>query len=555
MKALKILITAVIVLALCLGLSAGAFADTGEKIPYGELEWDALMERLMADYGFSENTIAAGYRNLETGEEHFINADEYRLTGSMYKLPLCMYFTEHIALGDIDWSSFHDSESFEERRDGALIESSNTDAGILYDRLGGYTKFRELTAEEYMGVDPKEEVSNINGYENWYTAKEFIHCLSLLYNEQERFPGIIETMQKAMPDRFFKLNEPRFKIAHKYGEYKDPVNGGPTCLNDCGLAFTKQPIAIVLFTRDTHGAEDFLSAFATAMCEYTEAKAAAATPSPAPAPEPASELTSEPASEPTSELTPEPVPSDIPAAAADILPTPPMLPAVFVGLFLVLGLVLILVLCIRYKIRFLTLLLALLVSAAAMLLAAVGMREGTVYAKPSGDPQETVSRFFDAICAGNYDDAYKQLQDYADLGLDAQPSSAAGQRVYQALHRSFSYALEGDCSTDKLDAKQTVRFTYLYLPSMEEDVEAETKRQIEEIVRTRSVSAVYDENKHYLPEVTEEAYLAALDKVLADAGAYYTEESFELSLTYTGGRWQLLTSPTLLRALNGGTST
>lgn len=541
MKALKTLVAAVIALALCLGLTSGAFAETDEKIPYGELDWDALMERLLADYSISADSIAAGYLNLETGEEHYINGDDYMLTGSMYKLPLCMYFTEHLALGEIDWSDYEAHFSYEEKRDNVLIDSSNTDAEFLYDMLGGYTKFRELTAD-YMGVDAEEEISNINGYENWYTAREFIHCLRLLYNEQERFPGIIETMQKAMPDRFFKLNEPRFKIAHKYGEYKDPVNGGPSCLNDCGLAFTKQPIAMVLFTRDTHSAEEFLSAYATAMCEYTEAKAA-----PVPTPEPTPK--------PTPEPTPAPTPEAEPVEAAAAAPTPPLVPAAFVGLFLVLGLAAILVLCFRYKARFFTLFLSLLVSAAAMLLAAVGLRAGTIYAKPSGNPQETVTAFFDAVCSGNYDAAYEQLRDYADLGLAAQPSTPAGQKVYEALHRSFSYALEGESRTDKLDAKQTVRFTYLNLPSMESDVEAETKRQIENIVNSRSVSQVYDENKHYRPEVTEEAYLAALDTVLANAESYYTEESFDLSLTYTDGRWQLLTSPALLRALNGGTAT
>ena len=545
MKALKFLIAAALVLALCLGLMPGASAEGGEKIPYGELEWDELMERLLSDYGIKPESVTAGYLNLETGEEHFLNEDEYMLTGSMYKLPLCMYFTEHLASGDIDWSLYESHFSYEEKRDNVLINSSNDDAGFLCDMIGGYTEFRRLTAD-YMGVDPDEELRNINNYENWYTAREFIHCLELLYREQERFPGIIETLQKAMPDRFFKLNEPRFKIAHKYGEYKDPVNGGPSCLNDCGLAFTRQPIAMVLFTKGQHNAEEFLSAFATAMCEYTEARAAAPTPTPEP--------------EPTA--TPEPVPTEAPAAAA---PVPAaavstaqnsslLFPAVFVGLFLLLGLIAILVLCLKHKLRFFSLFLALVVSAAAMLLAAAGTQLGTLYAKPSGDPQATVTAFFDALCAGNYDAAYEHLRDYADLGLAVPPSTPAGQKLYEALHRSFAYELEGDCVTDKLDAKQSVRMRYLNLPAMEGDVEAETKRQIEEIVNARTTSEVYDENKHYRPEVTQEAYLAALDAVLAHAEDYYTQESFSLDLTYTDGRWQLLTSPALLRALNGGTA-
>ena len=504
------------------------------------------MERLLSDYGIKPESVAAGYLNLETGEEHFLNADEYLLTGSMYKVPLCMYFlTEHLAAGDIDWSLYESHFSYEEKRDNVLINSSNDDAGFLCDMIGGYTEFRRLTAD-YMGVDPDEELRNINNYENWYTAREFIHCLELLYREQERFPGIIETMQKATPNRFFKLNEPRFKIAHKYGEYKDDLNGGPSCLNDCGLAFTRQPIAMVLFTKGQHNAEEFLSAFATAMCEYTEARAAAPTPTPEP--------------EPTA--TPEPVPTEAPAAAA---PVPAaavstaqnsslLFPAVFVGLFLLLGLIAILVLCLKHKLRFFSLFLALVVSAAAMLLAAAGTQLGTLYAKPSGDPQATVTAFFDALCAGNYDAAYEHLRDYADLGLAVPPSTPAGQKLYEALHRSFAYELEGDCVTDKLDAKQSVRMRYLNLPAMEGDVEAETKRQIEEIVNARTTSEVYDENKHYRPEVTQEAYLAALDAVLAHAEDYYTQESFSLDLTYTDGRWQLLTSPALLRALNGGTA-
>ena len=36
MKALKVLVSALLALALCLGLTAGACAESGEKIPYGE---------------------------------------------------------------------------------------------------------------------------------------------------------------------------------------------------------------------------------------------------------------------------------------------------------------------------------------------------------------------------------------------------------------------------------------------------------------------------------------------------------------------------------------
>ena len=47
-------------------------------------------------------------------------------------------------------------------------------------------------------------------------------------------------------------------------------------------------------------------------------------------------------------------------------------------------------------------------------------------------------------------------------------------------------------------------------------------------------------------------YLAALDVVLQSAQDYYTVDDLRVSLRYTDGRWQIVTNPSLLRALAGG---
>ena len=373
---------------------------------------------------------------------------------------------------------------------------------------------------------------------NMYTLREFVNCLDLLYREPERFPGIIDTMQKAMTDRFFKTNEPRFRIAHKPGWISEDL-----ILNDCAICYTTQPIAIVLFTRGSTTSEEFLSAWCTAMCEYTEKLANRPSPTPEPTPEPV-------AVTPAAAVTP--VPAQVPAAAPDRVQLPWIVPAAAVGAFLVVGLIVLITLCVKYRARFFGLFLALLLSAAGMLLAGAGIYIGTVYAKPNGDPGATVDRFLSAICTGNYPAAYTELRDYSDLGLSETPSTPAGQRVYQALHESFSYSLAGQCRTDRLEAVQPVRFTYLDLARLEQAVAEETQRQAETIVQNRSVNEVYDENRRYRPEVANEAYLAALNVVLQNAPAYYAETEFELSLAYTDGRWQILASPALLRALAGG---
>lgn len=526
--------------ALLIGLSLrmpvlAAEPDSAER------SWEEISAAVMAEYGMTEDGVYAGYLNLVTGEEHYINGDDYFRAASMYKVPLCMYFAEHLGDGTIDWSIYEQYFTFESVRDAVLIDSDNEQAMFLFNTfLGGYDQFRILT-QPYMGVEPGSELIEVTMYNN-YTPREFINCLQLLYNEPERFPGIIETMQKAMTNRFFKLNEPRFRIAHKPGWMSPPDYYVPV-LNDCAICFTTQPIALVMFTNSYNTSEEFLSAWCTAMCEYTERMANKPTPTPEPTPVPTVRPT--PA---TSTSAPTVSPEPVPERAS----LPVIVPEIAVGLFFLLGFVFILVLCVKYRARFIGLFLALLLSASAMLLAAVGLYRGTVYARPSGEPAESVAQFFNAICTGDYGSAYRELRDYSDLGLGEEPASPAGQRIYRALHESYSYALAGECRSEMLEATQPVRFTYLDLASLENAVAEETQRQAEKLVQSRSIHEVYDENKRYRPEVANEAYLAALDLVLQSAPSYYTETAFDISLAYTDGRWQILTSPALLRALTGG---
>lgn len=531
MRAFLKIIAAAAALLLCLGLCAPAFAaEYGGADP----SWEEVSAKVLAEYEMSEENVHAGYLNLVTGEEHYINGDEYAVAASMYKVPLCMYFTEHLADGTIDWSVYEQYFTYKQLQDAILIDSSNEEAAFLFNTfLDGYDNFRALSAP-YMGVEPGSEPVSITMY-NYYTAREFIHCLKLLYEEQERFPDIIPTMQQAMTDRFFKLNEPRFRIAQKPGWLSPPDSYVPV-LNDCAICFTTQPIALVMFTNSFNTSEEFLSAWCTAMCEYTETLANRPVPTPEPTPMPV--------------VTPEPIPTPEPGPARVELPM--LAPVVGVGLFLLAGLIFLIVLCVRYRARFVGLFLSLVLSAAAMLLAVGGIYYGTVYARPSGDPAQSAAHFLDAVCSGDYAAAYDDLRDYADLGLSEAPASPAGQKIYAALHESFSYTLAGECRTDKLEAVQPVRFTYLDLSRMEQAVALQTQEEARKIVQVRSTGEVYDENNRYRPEIANEAYLAALDVVLRNARDYYAEAAFDLPLAYSDGRWQVLTDPMLLRALAGG---
>lgn len=544
MKRLKAFFAFLLSIALLAALPLSAAAEE-DAAP----DWDEIVQELLAAHNAYDTQVAAGYLNLVTGEEHYLNADKYMGAASMFKLPLCMYFTELLQTGRVTWdAAAQGGVSYKTVQDKVLLESSNPDAQTLWELLGGFAAFRELTAP-YMGAQPEEVQGEVTQY-NRYTPRQFIACLRLLWNEGERFPEILDTMKAATPGRYFELGESRCEIAHKFGYVPSTSENEDQLMNDCGIVFASQPFALVMFTSNVTEAEQLLGAFCSAMIDYTETTAARPAVS-----ESAAEETPVPESAP--ETPASEVPSVLPAALASALPEVPqelpLIPLAFVLLFVLLGVIAIVRFSVRYRARFFTLLLSLLLSAAAMLLSITGLYAGTIYAKPSGDPAETTALFFDNLCAGRYDAACGQLRDYSDLGLDEVPSSAAARIVYDALHRSFAWEALGEPEVRMLDAVQRVRFRYLALPALEADVAEETQRQVEQIVESRSTKEVYDEERHYLPAVTEEAYLAALESVLAHAEDYYAETELAMSLTYTDGRWQMLMNPELLRALSGGT--
>lgn len=536
MNILKKAIAAAAALTLCLSLGFSALADGGDT-DYAGKTWDQVVDQVLEEYNVSRDQITAGYCNLVTGEEHYINGDEYKIAASMYKLPLNMYFTELIQSGQLDWDNYYPNVAYEYVRDASLINSDNDWSIFLWDSsiMGGFYKFRELTAP-YMGVDLNDVPANYY-IDNIYTARQFITCLKLLYDEQERFPGIIETMQQAEQERFFMLHEPRFKIAHKYGYVPED---GHSYMNDCGIAFTSQPIALVMFTDNVINAEELLTAYCTAVCEYTNYTVA--NPPATPTPEPT----------PTVAVSADPAPTAAAQESAPVRTATPLAAFLFIALFIAAGVLGALKLKKKYNADLKLTLLAALLCAAGMLLAVAGCFGGTVIAKPTGDPQEAVTAFFDSLIAGDYTAAYDRVRDYTSLGLENEPSTESGKKVYAALHASYSYELTGSAKTDKLDASQNVSFTYLSLPALEAAVADETQTQLKHLVQQLPSSEVYDQNNNYLPEITERAYLQALEKILESAADYYTTEEIPLALNYTDGRWQLIMNNSLLKALNGG---
>jgi hypothetical protein len=207
----------------------------------------------------------------------------------------------------------------------------------------------------------------------------------------------------------------------------------------------------------------------------------------------------------------------------------------------------------RYRVNMFWGLLAVLFGGFGLLLAAGGSSAGIIYANPSGDPQSSVSQFFDALISEDYATAYSFMNDHSDLGLANEPETEEAQLIYDALKQSYDYTLVGDCEVNMLTATQRVSMRYLDIGDLTSTLGDLTAAKLKIIVQTRDRSLVYDDNDQYLPEVTQEAYAAALNQALKNVKNSYKQIEFDLTLYYTGGKWQLSTAPELLMALSGGT--
>ena len=566
MNLLKRIFSTALVLCFLFALFPAAYAE--EEINFADKTWEELVEELLERWDAEPERVGMGYYNLVTGEEQYYNGDQYMVSGSMYKVPLNMVWAEKVADGEMDMDTMVGAWPYEELLKGSIVYSNNEYARTLWEILGNgsYRTYRRIIAP-IMGEDP-DQVDAKYYENNFFTPRQMIHCLRTLAENPERYPGVIEAMQKAEPNNYFKLREKRFDIGHKYGFLQTEWH---LYMDDCAVCYTDDPIVIVCFTDNINKAYDVLTEFCTLMCDYTQYHTAIRIQEE----EEAARLAqleamnidnqAEPTPEPSPEATPVPGIAEAPLPAA-VTPAPerttaetapslgllPLLLAVLV-IAAALGAV---AFCARWKqsrgLRFPWVSAAIALTALCLLLLLFAPYMGTLSAKPTGDPQETVVRFFDALIAGDYDTANACLSGKADLGLSRNVEDPAQQVILDALRHSYSYTLFGDCQQRDRNAYQQVQFQSLDVASLQRALPAETSAQLMELARQLPPEEVFDENSSYLPGIPQRAYEAAVLKLMEGSGEYRLTTGIQVELSYQRGGWKLVPSANLLKLLSGG---
>ena len=591
MKRIRFLLC--ILLALCVllpGLPAAAAEEPEEDARFADKTWDEVVEDFLEKWGADPKSLTMGYYNTVTGEEHYLNPDQYMVSGSMYKVPLNMAFVAKITAGEMDWETNIGSIKYETLLEGSIVYSDNNYAKTLWSYLGNgtYRTYRRIIAP-IMGEDP--DTVDAKFYENnFFTARQMIYCLRELYENQDVYPRIIETMQRAEPHEYFKRYEQRFDIAHKYGFLQTEYH---LYMNDCGICFTDDPILIVLFTDNVTKAYEVMADFCTLMCEYTqyhtalrlEEEAAEAERQRQEAERLAQEAeeqarqAAQQAEQEAESIEQEGVirPLESPErstdgatadeqtaesgssvlhlvrrAEEDGLSRTGIMAAAAAILLTLAAWVVLAVLGKKYRVKAgLAALLSLL-----MLLGALGRIGWPAYQKwqnrPEGDPRATVSAFLDALERQDYPAAYALLDGVETLGLEWQPEDETLAAILQAVAEQFDGELYGECRVDGSRAYQQVTCSYLDVQMLEKDARSETLRYISRYANSHKVSELYDENNNYRPELMREGWAQAIPVLLENSKDYMSSSGVELELVWYDGAWHIVPGERLLVLLTGG---
>ena len=574
MKVLKTSLILLIVLALLLPLAPRAAAEDAELDDerFAGRTWEEIVDEFLAGHRAAPESVACGWCNTVTGEERYHNGDQYMVSGSMYKVPMNMIFTEKVHKGEIGWDTFVGGYRYEYCLHATIVDSNNEVAKGMWDYLGGYQPYRHILAP-YMGEDP--DTVDEKFYENNFsTPRQMIYALKLLQTESERFPKLIDEMLQAEPNKYFRERAHDYDIAQKYGYWPDP-NSWHVSLNDCAIIYTEEPICIVIFIDSVNeqASRELLKDYCDLMIDYTEYSTAArreaeriaaeeaaiaALNSPSPAPE----ETAAPASagEPgTSVVTAAPLPSAEPTRETG--------GASVFGRVVLLGLIAAAAAYFAFaalgrarkgKLRLFPALCAILLAAAALIVCVLPSPESAE--KPAedkpvelkGDPQASVTEFFDALCARDYAAAYEKLSGVSTLGLENAPQSEDAAAIWRAMEENREYRLYGDCVAAPGGAVQQLVFTTLDLKALGEAVKAATEAKVEQLAAELSPDEIYNDEGGYLESFTARAYSEALAETLEHAADYRSTVGLNIRLVRSGGDWLIEPDGALYGALTGG---
>ncbi len=169
------------------------------------------------------------------------------------------------------------------------------------------------------------------------------------------------------------------------------------------------------------------------------------------------------------------------------------------------------------------------------------------------EPRDTVTGFFDSVCAGDFKKSDKYLSGMS-LSMKKDIEGHFASKLYDYLVKSYAYQINGDVVSSQLDAECKVDFTYLDLNLLSDDLKARSTQLGKRYIAENKEG--YVEEKDGAINLTdsgaEKIAEEALDDLMKNSEKYCSTKTFDITLKYSGGKWLISLTDELFEAISGG---
>lgn len=169
------------------------------------------------------------------------------------------------------------------------------------------------------------------------------------------------------------------------------------------------------------------------------------------------------------------------------------------------------------------------------------------------EPEETVKAFFDSVCSGNFAESDRYLSGVS-LSMKKPIDGDFAQKLYHYLIQSYRYQINGEVTSDQLNASCSVDFTALNMNLLSGDLKKESTRIGKNYVSEKKEGFVQETDGAY--ELSDEGAVnvaaEALDSLLQSSDNYRSTKTYEIAMKYSGGKWQIILPEELFYAICGG---
>lgn len=170
----------------------------------------------------------------------------------------------------------------------------------------------------------------------------------------------------------------------------------------------------------------------------------------------------------------------------------------------------------------------------------------------TGDPQKSVTDFFDAVCAGDLAACDRMVSGYSTIGFEGKAATDVGRKLYAQLLESYDYKLVGGIKQGSGCYTQRVELRYFDISATTEELNSLSKECLSRHMYSSEGSEIYDENGNYREEIVMQSLGEALDILLAEPEEYYVTAELDVTVRLDGAQWKIVMDNGLKSALLGG---